>query len=585
MNELHHARLDDDQVIARLRAALDEVTAESNTDDLVPSEPQDHTMSAGRWMAIAAAMVLVVGAVAVFAINRRNAPYVASTPTETAAPSTTAASAPTGIWYTLASPDLVPGKIVTLPNLLPADEVSIVWSFGGNPADGLLVLRSGPGSPDLGPADTSVATYRMIDEQAIAVASYGLTPQEQADLTEQIRPGSGLPWLLPVEGWAFMGMGVQLDGLTYEQTYSADNGAVGIDVGPLFNQFFTLATVGNLHPVTIAGRDGWMASNADGVYALWPAGDSGAWASMTISAQLANRADGLIAAVAEVGANTPTVETVPVPDTVDTPAGSVAVGEPAPSISGETLTGYTMSSRTGASVLLVFVQPACTPCAAAVSSLASATTASSWPVGISVELVIQPPASKTEAAAWLSDNNWTGDVILDREGVTSQAFAAKGAPSYVLIGSRGYILAIHDGALDDAGLRTLVTPQSPSVLGSFDIPTIAANFSVFDASGFPQSAVLAIGPSLILGPSPSTPGSGLDPSVVVATRSTFGTGVLSDLVKIGDQLEWTGPDGTQMYEVVWTEVCTGADCGTTEPYTLIIELVDGPDRIYAKPVG
>ena len=594
MNEPHDASLDDDQVIARLRAALDEVTADSNTDELVPAEAQDHAMTAGRWMAIAAAIVLVVSAVAVIAINRHNAPGVASTPTDTATPSTTE---PTLIrvvtpWYHLISPDLVPGEENYEPCCVaPATPQPLMmsWARGGDPAQGLLTMtevRNAPGSTtkDL---DGEDLTARAIEGGTLVFASAGLSTDERETLADQVVPGSGLPYVLTAEGWTVVAMGTQGLGELRSQSYTNDLGTVTLSVGEYRGQLAGLVNgIGSITPATIAGNAGWRGSQTNGdVVVVWPAADSGQWAMLQIPSVFADRVDGLIAAVAEVSANTPTVESVPVPDTVGTPDASVAVGDLAPTVSGETLTGYAVSFRSEGSVLLVFVQPACTPCANVVSSLASAAAAPSFPVGPRVELVIQPPASRAEATAWLSDNHWTGDVILDREGLTSQAFAVEAVPRYVLIGDSGIILAIHDGALDADGVKTLITPQSPTVLGSFDIPTVATNFSIVDASGYTQSVVLDIGPSLIRGPSPSTPGSALDTSVVVATRSTFGTDVFSDLVKVGDRLTWTGPNGTQMYEVVWTEVCTGADCGTTEPYTLIIELADGPDRIYAKPVG
>ena len=96
MNELlDDLSPEDGAVIARVRAALDEVTAHDHDHDhdqahgVVPVELQRSGIGAGRWFAIAAAAVLVVGAVTAIAVNRSNTPDVASIPTETsAAPST-----------------------------------------------------------------------------------------------------------------------------------------------------------------------------------------------------------------------------------------------------------------------------------------------------------------------------------------------------------------------------------------------------------------------------------------------------------------------------------------------------------------
>ena len=87
MNELlDDLSPEDGAVIARVRAALDEVTAHDHDHDhdqahgVVPVELQRSGIGAGRWFAIAAAAVLVVGAVTAIAVNRSNSTDVASTP-------------------------------------------------------------------------------------------------------------------------------------------------------------------------------------------------------------------------------------------------------------------------------------------------------------------------------------------------------------------------------------------------------------------------------------------------------------------------------------------------------------------------
>ncbi|MFZ2441237.1 MAG: hypothetical protein WAW51_02695, partial [Ilumatobacteraceae bacterium] len=95
MNELlDDLSPEDGAVIARVRAALDEVTAHAHDHDhaqahsLVPAEWPRSGVGAGRWLAIAAAAVLIVGAVTAIVVNRRNSTDVASTPTDAAAPTT-----------------------------------------------------------------------------------------------------------------------------------------------------------------------------------------------------------------------------------------------------------------------------------------------------------------------------------------------------------------------------------------------------------------------------------------------------------------------------------------------------------------
>ena len=75
MNELL-----DEAVVARLRSALDEVTAD--THGMVAADAPRPKVSAARWMAVAAAAVLIVGAVAAIAVNRGGTNDVATAPTD-----------------------------------------------------------------------------------------------------------------------------------------------------------------------------------------------------------------------------------------------------------------------------------------------------------------------------------------------------------------------------------------------------------------------------------------------------------------------------------------------------------------------
>ncbi|MFI0528397.1 MAG: hypothetical protein ACH37H_19990, partial [Ilumatobacteraceae bacterium] len=123
MNELlDDLSPEDGAVIARVRAALDEVTAHAHDHDhaqahsLVPAEWPRSGVGAGRWLAIAAAAVLIVGAVTAIVVNRSNSTDVASTPTDAAAPTTEPVLIRSEVpWYVLASQDLVPGEVVVEP--------------------------------------------------------------------------------------------------------------------------------------------------------------------------------------------------------------------------------------------------------------------------------------------------------------------------------------------------------------------------------------------------------------------------------------------------------------------------------------
>ena len=490
MNELLDDRAADDAVIARLRSALDEVTAGAGE---VAGPPAPRTgLSAGRWFAIAAATILVVGAATAVVINRSNAPETASSPTEAAttlpAPTTTVTE-PTLIrvvtpWYTLASQDLVPGEIETLPNQL-TDETSSAWALDGDPANGLFILRSGPASPDMAPADTSLADYQMIGDQAVAVSSYGIDAQQQADLLAQVLPGSGLPWVLPVDGWVLLGIGTGGDDPTLAQAHSSDSGAVTIAVGPLANQFLTLATIGGIEPVTVAGTAGWKATNADGVYVLWPAGDSSQWASLAIPAAFTDRVDGLIAAVAEVDPTQPAVETVPAPETVgsgvqdivsiggvslplyEPDAADPAVGATPPTldlVGGDGQPSSLLAGETGPA-LVVFVAEWCPHCESVVPLLQSAMAHGTIPGDEEVVLVVTA-SERDQALSWLAGQQWAGRVLIDTQegeraaGQAANAFGATGWPFWVAVGADGTVTNRAAGTLDDTALQALVAAST-----------------------------------------------------------------------------------------------------------------------------
>ena len=590
MNELM-----DEDVIARLRSALDEVTAES--DGLVAADPPRPKVSAARWMAVAAAAVLVVGAAAAIALNRGGAGEVASTPTELP---TTSATEPTLIRtvaprYTLIAEDLVPSQVETVPNAL-TNEMSVVWALSGDPVQGLFIVRSGPGSPNLAPADTSIADYTMIGEEAVTGYSYGIGLQEQRHLLAQVQPGSGLPWLLPVEPWTYLGMGTGNDGPTYAQTFSSDIGSVILDVGPLANQFLTLASVGTIDSATVAGHEGWKATNAEGVYVLWPAGDSGQWASMTVPASLADRIDGLIAAVVEIpeeAANQPTIDTVLAPtvdtavaDTTPTPsvadtfsiegdplpmfnaaaATDPAVGMPAPAVIGFDYEGNQIRIDPAEGPQLVMFQAHwCPHCARNLPNVVTWLEDGTIPSWLPVTLVstAESPSSGENYPAdeWLQEMGWSGRVLRDSNegdgapGRAGLAYGASGWPYFVVIGVDGNVLARTSGELTQADMRKLLQGlPGDRTLGRLEIPAIDFDWLVVDNS-LEIQIFAGLAPVLEGGP---IPGQSVDGgiSILWGTRTTYSAPFLNiDKLVADDLIMWVGMDGNEAtFEVIGSAV-------------------------------
>ncbi len=598
--------VDEAAVIVRLRSALDEVTAE-RAGLLSADSPRRASSNPARWLAVAAAAVLVIGGVAAVVTNRNHhgsTPAADSTPPTPTEPTLIRSVVP---WYVLASQDLAPGEVFSLENQLPAGELTMVWALGGNPADGLLVLRSGPSSPALGPADTSLATYQMIGEQAVAVASYGLTPQQRADLAAQIQPGSGLPWVLPVgSDWVVLSMGVQADGPTQLQMYSNATGHVAITVGPLIDQFFTLAAADSVEPVTVAGRAGWKATNADGVYVVWPAADSGQWATMAIVPALADRVDGLIAAVAEIDGNTPTVDTVPVPtepvselalagDSLPmfdgTASTDPAVGLPAPTVDGFDYEGNEVRIDPAEGPHLVMFQAHwCPHCAASLPNveewMADGTIPSWLPVTL-VSTAESPGAANYPADKWLQELGWTGRVLRDSPnddgaaGAAGVAYGASGYPFFVVIGVDGTVLARAIGELTNADMEQLVAglPAEPQVLGRLEIPAIDVDWLVVDNSlnlaGSARFGPVFLGDTFPTQLPIGDGGEGDGYTMIWGNRTTYGAPFLKlDQLVVGDMFTWTDETGTATFRVVSTDMCAGATTCSTIAGSLLLTTSD-----------
>jgi len=317
MNELQD---EDASVIARLRSALDEVTTES--DGLVAADAPRPKVSAGRWMAVAAAVVLIAGAVTAIAINRNHAPEVSTVPTDVA---TTTVTEPVLIrsespWFRFVATDLVPGEQTREQFGQEGPKLAMAWFRSEDSA--YLAMTAWPESSAVDFADD--ATLRVLNNAPLLFSSYGLTAGEREALADQVVLGSGLPYLLPVEGWAMTALGNTVGDSRLVQMYTPlDNDpsssylpTITMSVGEYRGELGLLANWPDPQPTTVAGYQGWKVIEGDGtVSAFWDLGD-GNWATLRIDAQLADRADALIAGViqvAEEAANQPTVDTVLAP--------------------------------------------------------------------------------------------------------------------------------------------------------------------------------------------------------------------------------------------------------------------------------
>ncbi len=463
----------DPQVIARVRAALDEVA----TTPAVAVAPAPAAGSSGRrWLAIAASVVLVAGAVTAIAVNWSNRHSVGPAASDTTTPTTTPATTPT-MPYFLAAADLAPGPIGADPCCLGEGESVIAWALGGDPSQGLLIAHGGYPQQDVSTGtSTPSATGVVIDGTTLIIDSYGITAEERDALAAQIVPGSGLLWVLPVVGWEWMGMETGADrALWYHQTFG---GTVLLDAHFGAGILLEVTTATDVRAVQVAGEPGWVATyGADGgtMRVFWRNPADGTWLRLTIPATMSDRVDALIAAVVPTDNGGETASTVPTPSawvgevSLETAVSSYAlapydpstldpaVGQPIPPIRLTDGTTLTVDTPT----LFVFVAQWSTHSADQIPVLEQAVADGSL-AGVHVVLVLTADdADRTLRATWLALAGWTGDVLYDTTstdrapGLMAGYFGASAWPYHVMVDGNGLVTGRAVGEIAVTDLVTL----------------------------------------------------------------------------------------------------------------------------------
>ena len=299
--------MNDDEIIDRLRSALDEVAGSEGGVPVTPdSTPawQSTTNGPRRTRVLVSAGGLLVAAVVAtgWIVVSRNNGGLSSTPLATtpatitpatieSTPTTTTYVGATGVWYELNSPGLDPHpieKMTCCPSFpAPGPATVMAWAATTGFQDGILLLIAEPslGGPDV-----------------VKYMSYGLTNEQTDALKRQIVPGSGLPYVLPDPSMELIGFGIDVVSNLTSQRYSSSIDAAGrdtvtISVGDYRGQLTPIVLGAGLHRVTIAGQTGYRYSDElTGVHVVWRTPE-GSWATLDIGTGLANRADELIAAV------------------------------------------------------------------------------------------------------------------------------------------------------------------------------------------------------------------------------------------------------------------------------------------------
>lgn len=570
--------IDDAAVIARLRGALDEVTASPVAErPRMAAAGGRGSVGAGRWLAIAAAIVLIGGGVTAIVVNRNHQSGTSadSTPTAPTVPTEPTLIRTVVPWFVLNSPDMQRGEEVFEQCCDPNANLLMAWRSG----DQYLTMTE-----TLGEFAAPDATGRLvvpIDGGLLLFDSVGLTDEERDTLARAVVPGSGVPYVLPMEGWGMVGFGYSDTGSLRSQLYTALNQppesslmpTATITVGEYRGELESVATFTSVETATIAGYDGWKLSNRDGsVIVVWRT-DDGSWATLRIDAALAERTDGLIAAVSEVPqGDDPTVVTVPVPvvsggtDPVITgdlllpyssESSDSAVGMPAPAVVGYDYDGneVTIDPTQGAH-LVVFAAHWCPHCNVEMPRLIAAIDDGTIPSWLPVTLVStaeSPTSVNYPADEWLASRGWTGRTIQDGStgdgaaGTIAQAYGATGWPYFVLIDGDGNIAARTSGEMSVEQLADFVsTLQGPTAIARLQIPSIDVDLTVVSPGDAGLDATSKQGPVLITGP-----GSDAGIGVVWGHRTSYGEPFARlDELQPGDTITWTDEGRTVTLEVM-----------------------------------
>ncbi len=284
--------MNDDQVIERLRAALDEVFSKEPPKS---ADGDPHTSGPGhaRSFAIAAAATLVVAAIVALSVHRGHETPAAD---GTTAPATSVADtllpsdgAP---WYALHQPNLVAGEVTVvrccLPHPAPGPQLAMAWGDVTGIDHGVLLLT-------VTDSDTGGAPV-------LEFAHIAMTQERATALQQQVVPGSGLAYVLPDPSMVMLGNGFVDDGFRVEQNYTSGAEHVELSVGDYRGQLTLLAGDESVAPTTVVGQRGYRAELLGVTYLVWET-PVGTWATLAISPGLADRVDDIVSTL--TGADLP----------------------------------------------------------------------------------------------------------------------------------------------------------------------------------------------------------------------------------------------------------------------------------------
>jgi hypothetical protein len=341
-------------VIERMRSALDEVAAGTDTGLDVDPATADLTLAATgpitpqlrpsrdravTVLGVAAACTALIGG-ATWALSQRSpSPVDEGAPapeiTLEEPPMTTILGADEP-WFALASANLVPGAISRPERFVSADDPLFQsWRVVGDGLDGFLfatIAADRPiDAPEVGDASTveeladvpegrAWLVFPPTDADAFAAPSLwwsradgslwvfdeqglysAVSSNIWVDLVLGAVQGSGVPIVLPSANATVFSVGITSTVVITQQYTGTSVGTVDLTVTDGAAAPSALAQAVTVEPVTVAGREGWKGTYGDGhLEVVWNVG-GGWWGLLGISTELAGQADGIIAAVAPTG--------------------------------------------------------------------------------------------------------------------------------------------------------------------------------------------------------------------------------------------------------------------------------------------
>jgi thiol-disulfide isomerase/thioredoxin len=152
-----------------------------------------------------------------------------------------------------------------------------------------------------------------------------------------------------------------------------------------------------------------------------------------------------------------TVEGDPIPIFSGEPAGDNAIGMTAPTVTGETFDGETISiAPDGNPKVVLFLAHWCPHCQAEVPRVAQWLEAGNKPEGVDL-YAISTLANRVQAnwppSAWLEDEGWDVPTIKDDENSTaSQALGLRGTPYWLVLNGDNEVVFRISGEITAGGM-------------------------------------------------------------------------------------------------------------------------------------